>query len=168
MRAWKVLDTAIVRVTEVLSVAIGLILLLFLTLGILGRYITGFSVSFVESASRLLLVWFFLLGCGLALRVKAHVGMDLLQRRLPRPAARAVIYLAHIGSLIFYGMVLAGTAQALSISAGTTDPSLGINGLWGMISVPIGFGLLVYHQIYLVVEDWVRPDAAPEQQQLTE
>lgn len=168
MLAWKAFDAAIVRLTEVVSVAIGLILLLFLTLGIVGRYISGFSVSFVESASRLLLVWFFLLGCGLALRAKAHVGMDMLQRKLPRPAARVVIYLAHIGSLIFYAMVLAGTQQALSISASTTDPALGVSGLWGMISVPIGFGLLVYHQIYLIIEDWVRPDAAPELQQLTE
>ncbi|MCC7048348.1 MAG: TRAP transporter small permease subunit [Alphaproteobacteria bacterium] len=168
MRAWKAIDAVIVRSTEFASVAIGLILLTFLSLGIVGRYITGFSVSFVESASRLLLVWFFLLGCGLALRVKAHVGMDMLQRKLSPPAAKAVIYLAHIGSLVFYAMVLAGTQQALDISASTTEPSLGISGLWGMISVPIGFALLVYHQVYLMIDDWLRPDAAPEQQQLTE
>lgn len=168
MQAWKAFDTALVRVTEFTAVSIGIILLVFLSLGIMGRYITGFSVSFVESASRLLLVWFFLLGSGLALRLKAHVGMDALQRNLPRPAGRAVLYLAHFGSLVFYAMVLAGTYQALSISAGTTEPSLGISGIWGMLSVPIGVGLMVYHQFYLLVEDWKRPDAQIVQQQLTE
>lgn len=116
----------------------------------------------------MLLVWFFLLGCGLGLRVKAHVGMDLLQRKLPRGLARVVIFLAHAGSLIFYAMVLAGTQQALAISASTTDPALGISAVWGMISVPVGFGLLVYHQVYLIIEDWLRRGAPPEQQQLTE
>lgn len=167
MRAWKAFDAAIVRSTEIVSVAIGLILLLFLTLGIVGRYITGFSVSFVEiglahAASMVLPagLWF-----GSARKGACRYGPAATKAF--RRAARAVIYLAHAGSLIFYAMVLAGTHQVLTISASTTDPSLGISGLWGMISVPIGFSLLVYHQIYLIIEDWLRPDASPEQQQLT-
>ena len=153
MRAWKAFDSALVHATEVLTVAIGALFTSFLCLGIVGRYIADFSVSFVEAGARYLLVWFFLLGAGLALRLKAHVGIEVLQRRLPRSAARVVVILAHLGALAFYAMVLSGTSQALSTSASTVEPSLGISAIWGMLSIPIGIGLLAYHQVYLLMAD---------------
>jgi TRAP-type C4-dicarboxylate transport system permease small subunit len=35
---------------------------------VVSRYLFQFSIFFINSAARLLLVWFFLLGAGLALR----------------------------------------------------------------------------------------------------
>src|SRR4051812_31405266 len=76
--AWRSADRGIIRATEYALFAIGVAFTVMITLEVISRYLFSFSIFFVNAAARLLLVWFFLIGAGLALRHGAHVGFELL------------------------------------------------------------------------------------------
>ena len=90
---WRQVDRVILKGTEVTLFAIGVLFTAMVTLEVISRYVFSFSIFSVNAAARLLLVWFFLLGAGIALRHGAHVGFELLLSALPprpRRVGRAV------------------------------------------------------------------------------
>ena len=76
--AWRRADRFVIEGTHVALFAIGMVFTLMITLEVVSRYVFSFSIFFVNALARLLLVWFFLLGAGIALRHGAHVGFELL------------------------------------------------------------------------------------------
>jgi len=68
------------------------------------RYVFNTGLAWAEELSRLMFVWLIFLGAILALRRHAHLGVELLQARLPRPARRACAVVSHL--LILYGLWL--------------------------------------------------------------
>ena len=75
---WRRFDRGIITGTQYLLCVVGILFAAMITLEVLSRYVFSFSMYFVNAASRLLLVWFFLLGAGIAMRHGAHVGFELL------------------------------------------------------------------------------------------
>ncbi|MFI4904950.1 MAG: TRAP transporter small permease, partial [Burkholderiales bacterium] len=63
---WRAADRGLLKATEYFVVAIGMTFAVMITLQVISRYVFSFSISFVEAAARMLLVWFFVLGAGLA------------------------------------------------------------------------------------------------------
>src|SRR6185503_7119214 len=57
------------------------------------RFLTDYSILWVEEASRYTMVWVTFAGAGLVLRYGGHIGIDSLQQAMPRfaPAIRAGI-----------------------------------------------------------------------------
>jgi TRAP-type C4-dicarboxylate transport system permease small subunit len=152
-RAWRAFDATLVRATEILLFVVGVVFTVFLCLGVVGRYVADFSLVFVEAGARFLLVWFFLLGAGLALRERAHVGFELARGALPPTLGRAVRIVAHLCVLLFGALILSGTVEALGISASHTEPTVGLSLLWAVLSVPVGVALMLYHQVCVIAED---------------
>ena len=68
------------------------------------RYVFNTGLAWAEELSRLMFVWLIFLGAILALRRHAHLGVELLQARLPRPARRVCAVVSHF--LILYGLWL--------------------------------------------------------------
>src|SRR5690242_17473623 len=69
------IDRVIVLVTSAVLGAIGMTFVVLLCAAVLGRYLLDLPLAFIEESSRVLLVWFFMLGVGLAFRKKAHVAV---------------------------------------------------------------------------------------------
>ena len=59
------------------------------------RFLTDYSILWVEEVSRYTMVWLTFIGAGLVLRYGGHIGIDSLQQGMPRfaPAIRAIIVL---------------------------------------------------------------------------
>ena len=68
------------------------------------RYVFGTGMPAAEEVSRLMFVWMIFLGAILALRRGAHLGMEILQARLPRGVRRACAIVSHV--LILYALWL--------------------------------------------------------------
>lgn len=68
------------------------------------RYAFNSGIAWAEEISRLMFVWLIFLGAILALRRHAHLGVELLQARLPRAARRACAIVSHL--LMLYGLWL--------------------------------------------------------------
>lgn len=83
-------------------------------LQIAGRFVFGYSIFWSDEVARFLLIWISFLGMSIGVRRGAHPGIDSLLRALQPGAARVVLALAVLLSLLFFAvMVLYGGALVL-------------------------------------------------------
>jgi len=160
--AWRRADRWVLRATEAAACLVGVAFTALITLEVVSRYLFQFSIFFINSAARLLLVWFFLLGAGLALRQGAHVGLEILVGRLPRAQARIWAVIAQLLAMLFFALMTWSAWRALGPAARQVDSALGLSIVWVMLAFPVGFVLLIYHQLVLLAGTLrARPSGAP-------
>ncbi len=152
--SWRVLDRALVRLTSLALFGVGALFTLLVTAEVISRYVFNFSIFFVNAAARLLLVWFFLLGAGLALRHYAHVGFELFVARLRGARRRGVLTVAYLCSLVFFLQMIWGGLYSIGPAMPQNEAGLGISVAWFVLAVPVGFALLAYHAIVLLAVLW--------------
>lgn len=123
----------------------GVLFAAMITLEVLSRYVFSFSIYFVNAAARLLLVWFFMLGAGVALRHGAHVGFELVTAALPRRTRRVMELVALAAIAVFcIEMIFAGV-EAMGPAWLQSEPGLGTSLAWPIVAIPAGFAFLLYH-----------------------
>ena len=154
--AWRGVDHAIVRATEISLFVVGIVFAVMITLEVVSRYVFSFSIFFVNASARLLLVWFFMLGAGLALRHGAHVGFELLVSRLAPARRRPVLLAGYALSLVFFVQMIWSGAYSIRPALAQVEPGLGISLVWIVAAIPVGFVLLAYHAIVLIVAELSR------------
>ena len=104
-------------VEKLMALALSLIVLLIFS-NVVGRYVFGTSFAGAEELSRLLFVWLVFLGAILALRRRAHLGVELVQARLPRWARKSCAVITHVLSLYALWLFLAGSWTQTQIGMG--------------------------------------------------
>ncbi|HEY2816605.1 MAG TPA: TRAP transporter small permease [Casimicrobiaceae bacterium] len=147
---WQRIDQAIVSATEIALFVIGTLFTIMITLEVLSRYVFGFSIFFVNAAAKLLLVWFFLMGAGLALRHGAHVGFELLLSAQTAQRRRVLLLVGYALSLVFFGEMIWAGAYSLGPALNQTEPGLDVSLVWAFLAIPVGFVLLGYHMLLLI------------------
>jgi TRAP-type transport system small permease protein len=160
----RAIDRVIIKLTEWSLACIGALFTVMIALQVLSRYVLGFSTFFISAAAQFLLLWFFLFGAGLALRYGAHVGFELLVSSLTPRVQRIVKTIAQFLALVFFMEMIWGGVMALGPAASQTDSALGASLVWGFLAVPVGFGMLAYHMLILIIADLRTPlaeDAPP-------
>lgn len=156
-RPLALIDRITVRATEWLLVLTGSVFTSMVTLEVISRYVFGFSIFLINAAASVLLIWFFLLGTGLALRFGAHVGFELLVNMLrPRPRRRVRIVMQVLALLFFAEMIVAGVV-ALGPASTQEDPALMVSLVWGFLAVPVGFTLMFYHMAIMLIGELRTP-----------
>jgi TRAP-type C4-dicarboxylate transport system permease small subunit len=160
--AWRALDRGLLRATSLLLFVIGALFTIMVTAEVVSRYVFSFSIFFVNSGARLLLVWFFLLGAGVALRHNAHVGFELMVSRLHGARRRAVLSIGYACSLVFFLEMIWGGLYSIGPALPQNEAGLGISVVWFVLAVPAGFLLLTYHALVLLVVLWRGRDAEAE------
>ncbi len=68
------------------------------------RYVFNSGIAWAEELSRLMFVWLIFLGAVLALRQHAHLGVELVQAKLPTWARRSCAVVSHL--LMLYALWL--------------------------------------------------------------
>ncbi|MDP3842276.1 MAG: TRAP transporter small permease [Oxalobacteraceae bacterium] len=68
------------------------------------RYLFDSGIAAAEELARLMFVWLIFLGAILALRRHAHLGVEMMQARLPPGARRVCAVVSHL--LMLYGLWL--------------------------------------------------------------
>lgn len=68
------------------------------------RYVFNTGIAWAEEMARLMFVWLIFLGAVLALRQHAHLGVEMLQAKLPPAVRRVCAIISHV--LILYGLFL--------------------------------------------------------------
>ena len=154
---WRTLDRFLLQATSLVLFAVGAVFTVMVTAEVISRYVFGSSIFFVNSGARLLLVWFFLLGAGVALRHNAHVGFELLVSRMHGARRRNVLTAAYVCSLVFFLEMIWGGFYSIGPAIPQNEAGLGISVVWFVLAVPVGFLLLAYHMIALLVVLWREP-----------
>lgn len=108
------------------------------------RFLTDYSILWVEEASRYTMVWLTFIGAGPVLRYGGHIGIDTVERALPRfaPAIRAVIFV--LLAIFFGAMIVIGIRYA-SLTWGQTTPVLELPIGAVYLAMPAGFALMIVH-----------------------
>ncbi|WP_181833307.1 TRAP transporter small permease [Bosea caraganae] len=147
------IDYIVIKATEWILVAAGVLFTFLISYDVVSRYVFGSSSFFVSAGAKFLLLWFFLLGAGLALRQGSHVGFELLVNNLKPGPARIVKLVGQVLSLVFFVEMLWSGLVSLGPAAKQTDPALNLSLLWGFLAIPVGFALLIYHMLVLMALD---------------
>jgi TRAP-type C4-dicarboxylate transport system permease small subunit len=83
------------------------------------RYVFGSGIASAEEVSRLMFVWLVFLGATLALRQHKHLGLEMLQARLPVPLRRACAIVSHLLILYALWLFVSGSWTQLKIGLST-------------------------------------------------
>lgn len=158
---WGPIDRAVLALTKAAAFAVGASFTAIVAVEVASRYVFDASLSQSNGLARFLLVWFFMLGAGLALRQRGHVGLDSLSRRLSRAHAIALFFVAQLLMLIFFLEMMWASYVGLVGSWTQIEGSLGITLAWVMSAFPLGFALLIYHQAVLVTTEVRRLARSP-------
>jgi TRAP-type C4-dicarboxylate transport system permease small subunit len=105
---------------------LGMVLLVFGNVVL--RYAFNSGITVAEELSRWLFVWMIFLGALVALRERAHMGLDSLVKRLPLSGKRVCLVLGHLLMLYICWLVLSGSWQQAVINLDVVAPASG----WSM------------------------------------
>src|SRR5688572_14358272 len=144
---WLRLDLWVLTTTRCALFIIGALFTGMIILEVVSRYLFDFSIFFINGAALFLLVWFFLLGAGLALREGSHVGVEFLTNAVSTRTGRILHSLAQALTFVFFCQMLWSGLLALPASWDQTEASTEMRLFWVTLAFPTGFGLLLYHQV---------------------
>lgn len=143
--------------TEALMV-VALALMVALVFGnVVARHVfsTGFAAA--EELARLLFVWLVFLGAIVALREQRHLGLDLLQARLPGPLRRLCAVISHALMLWALALFAEGSWQQSVIGLRTYSTVLGFPQLLvagaGLVSALAMAGLVARNLWWILAHD---------------
>jgi TRAP-type C4-dicarboxylate transport system permease small subunit len=108
---------------------------------VFARYVLNSSIGWADEVARLTFVWCVFLGMAVAVRAKAHIGLDLLTANAIRPL-RAVV--ARAAPVACAALSLLVAWEAATIAADQWDErmmSLELSSGWFL--VPVGLGALI-------------------------
>ncbi|GGK50997.1 TRAP transporter small permease [Salinarimonas ramus] len=71
------------RLVDAILVCLLAAMIFLILFQILGRYVFNYSISWSEEAAIFVQIWLVMLGAGLAMRNRNHIGIDLVVARLP-------------------------------------------------------------------------------------
>lgn len=97
------------------------------------RYLLNSPSSYTEELASYLLIWISLLGAAYALRLRAHLGIDILTRRFRARRRRAT-------QIFAYGTIIAFSLIALIFGGGwLVYVTLDLNQLSAAFQLPVGY-----------------------------
>lgn len=131
------LTKAIDRALEIFLIALMIVMVIAVSWQVATRYLLNNPSSYTEELATYLLIWISLLGAAYALRRRAHLGIDILVRRLNARKRRFV----HI---VAYGTIMVFSLVALVFGGGRlVYVTLDLNQLSAAFQLPIGYVYLV-------------------------
>ena len=104
---------------------------------VITRYLLNSPSSYTEELATYLLIWISLLGAAYALRVRAHLGIDFLVRRMSQDRQRMMRMVVHLVVIAFSLVALVFGGSWL------VYVTLDLNQLSAAFQVPIGYVYLV-------------------------
>lgn len=120
---------------------------------IIYRYVLTRPIPWAEEAARYAFVWATFLGASVAVRTKAHTGVDFFLNRVPDKVKKMMVLLSYIASIIFLGIISRyGLSIALRVMR-QTSPALQLPMTYAYIAIPIGAFLMLLNFVYLLLEE---------------
>ncbi len=134
--------------------------MLAMTLTVIWQVFTRFVMrdpsSWTEELAIFLLIWIGLLGSAVALRRKAHLGIDIIVTRMSERWARITTVFVYCCVIFFaLGVLLGGGIKMVAVVLGNNQisPALGIKMGYVYLALPIsGFFITIYAVEFIIVE----------------
>lgn len=102
------------------------------------RYLFSFPIAWASETATVAQIWMVLLGAGIAMRQRVHVGIDLVLRHLPRQVAWLLTLGVFMLGIWFFWVVFQGSFRLLQVGAVQRMPALQITMFWAYLVLPVG------------------------------
>lgn len=137
--ALRVVRTLVdVVLVALLTTMIGLIMF-----QIFGRYVFNYSISWSEEAAIFVQIWIVMLGAGLAMRNRNHIGIDLVVSRLPAVARVLLKSASFLLSVWFLLVLVVGSFGLISLGMIIKSTALQLPMAVPYAALPIGMSYLL-------------------------
>lgn len=157
MSAIQSFERKLAALEDQVVMAMVAIIALIMGAGVVLRYVFNDPITWSEEFVVTLFVWSVMLGVPSALRARMHIRIDALILRMGHGARRITGVLASVsGAVIMLAAIYAGWKHTQGVWSNQT-PMLGYSMGWIFVSMPIGFGLTLFHAAVRFFEEG--PDA---------
>lgn len=102
------------------------------------RYGFNSGITVSDEMSRYCFIWLTYIGAMVAMREKAHLGVDTLIKHLPRAGKKACLFLSESLMLWCNGLLILGTWKMHQLQVTNVSPVVGISMIW---IYGIGYGV---------------------------
>ena len=144
------------KVLSVFLIFLMSLMVLTVTWQVISRFILKAPSSYTEELARFLLIWIGILGAAYGLRVKAHLGIDILLKSLDGKARHWLIWFiyAMIMAFAFFVMVIGGFRLVdLTFTLDQTSAAMGIRMGYVYLVLPLSGLIMIYYSIVAIMEN---------------
>jgi TRAP-type C4-dicarboxylate transport system permease small subunit len=120
------------------------------------RYFMNTGIYWSEEVATMCFVWCIFVGSASAYKNGAHLGVDLLVRKLPKVPRAIVKILVDILLILINGYILYLSVKFVSTSYQKPTAVLAISSAWVSSSLIVGFGLTTIYAIRDMVADIIK------------
>lgn len=120
------------------------------------RYFMNTGIYWSEEVATMCFVWCIFVGSASAYKNGAHLGVDLLVRKLPKVPRAIVKILVDILLILINGYILYLSIKFVSTSYQKPTAVLAISSAWVSSSLIVGFGLTTIYAIRDMVVDIIK------------
>lgn len=113
-------------------------MILLILIQILGRYVFNYSISWSEEAATFAQIWLVMLGAGIAMRNRNHVGIDFLISLCPVFMQRLAKAASFLLAAWFLVVVITGSMSLIAIGMIVKSPALQIPMAVPYYALPVG------------------------------
>lgn len=117
------------------------------------RYVLLRPIPWAEELARFLFVWITFLGASVAVRNKAHVGVEVLISKFPKKTYKRFLSGAYILCAIFCALMAYNGFIMLKRISTQTSAAMGMPMSVPYLAVPVGFTLMVMNFLFLAYEE---------------
>jgi TRAP-type C4-dicarboxylate transport system permease small subunit len=123
-------------------------------LAVFYRYVWNQPLRWTEEAGRYGLIWLTMLTASVAVRERKHIILEVVVSRLPKKLAICVEIVLSAVIIIIIGIITKHCwIMAFHTATGMYAASLDIRMVWPYAALPVGFLLIIYHALYVILED---------------
>lgn len=148
---------------EILAAPFMVIMSVMVTVQVVCRFILHFNTPWAEEFLRYCFIWNIMLGASIGIKLKAHIGVNLLVENLPRLPRLATETVAFAAVLFICGMFFQASwaVMMLQKNAGQIMPGLKIPMFLSTLALPVGFALIIIRTLGKLIDLWKAFLAAP-------
>lgn len=152
----------VVRVEEMASVALTLLILFAVSLQIFFRYVLRSPLIWTDELARFGVIWLTFVSAAFVAARQGHVAIEFMDQLLGPRRVRYVKILARILVLVTCAIMVAGSYAPVEMAGRRMSTALGVP-LWvPAVAAPVGFALIGYHCLRSLVR-LVRGESVAEQ-----
>ncbi|MBU2959894.1 TRAP transporter small permease [Citreicella sp. C3M06] len=152
--------TGLRRLVDLIAGLLFIYMALAIMAQILGRYVFGYSIAGTDETAVFAQVWLVLLGAGIAMRNRQHVGVDVLIRRTPERVQQLARLASYALGMWFLYVVFVGSFALLGIGMMVQSPALRLPMAIPYAALPVGMAYFMLEFSIASLPDILRPAQA--------
>ncbi|MEH0022994.1 MAG: TRAP transporter small permease [Desulfobacter sp.] len=126
------------------------------------RFVLNNPLAWSEELARYLFVWISFLGSAVGVRMRVHLGIDLIDKILTSGGRKVMTVLVNLLIQIFLVVVILWGIKILKVVQFQKSASMGIPMTWPYLAVPVGSGLMLLNSLRLTWDVLFTPDHGPD------